>query len=126
MRTFTATELARLQDTQTGAMQDTCIIQTYSTATTDRYGNPAPTYTPGSPIPCGLDPTADNEVQASGEVGIVDARLRLPIATVINEHDRVQITKRYGVTITAQMFSVFGPPERGPSGLVVNLRTVTT
>ena len=123
MRHFSKTELKRMQGTQAGAMQDVCRVYAYSSAP-DAYGNPSPTYTAGSPVVCGFKPTS-REVQGSGEVDMVDAKLRLPIATTLDSRDRIEVTHRYGVAITPEMYEVFGPPERGPSGLVVDLKLVT-
>lgn len=112
-----------MQGTQADAMQDVCRIYVYSSQPDD-YGNPTPTYTAGEPTVCGFRPSND-EVQGSGEVAMIDAKLRLPISANVHQHDRIQLTHRYGAAITAQMFEVFGMPERGPSGLVVNLRLLT-
>lgn len=125
MRHFTPTELARMQGTQVSAMQDACIVLAYS-ATPDRYGNPQPTYTAGSEIVCGFDPTTDDEVQDSGQVVIADASIRLPLGTAIDSRDRIRVTKRFGVAVTPLDFEVIGMPQRGPSGLVVLVRKVTT
>lgn len=124
IRHFSAAELARMQGTQTSAMQDTCLIYAYSVIGTDVYGLPIKDHVPGDPVPCGYDPVA-KEVQLPGAVGMIDAKLRLPIGTVVTEHDRIAITHRYGVGVQPLMHTVFGPPERGPSGLVVNLKLYT-
>lgn len=124
MRHFSTTELSRMQSTQHGHMMDSGQRLAYS-ATTDRYGNPAVTYTAGAEIFCGFDPTADDEVQDSGQVVIVDAAIRLPIDTVIDSRDRWRMTKRFGVAITPTDYEVIGPSMRGPSGLVVMVRKVT-
>lgn len=104
-------------------MQDTCLILAYS-STTDTYGNPVAYYAPGDATSCGLEHVNPREVQASGEVPVIQARLRLPIDTSIDERDRVQITHRYGGAVTAQTFEIVGPVKRGPSGIVLNLRMV--
>lgn len=105
-------------------MQDTCLILAYS-ATSDDYGNPDPTYTAGSALACGFEPVRPRELQESGEVPVIDARLRLPIGTTLDERDRMRMTKRYGETLSpAEDFEIVGPVMRGPSGLVVGLRLV--
>lgn len=124
MPLFSTGELAAMQATQNIHMQDEGIVYAYSTASADDFGNPVPTYTAGTATVCGFKPTS-GEVQRTGEVGVFDAKLRLPIDTLINEHDRFLLTKRYGVAISSQLYAVFGPAERGPSGLVVNLKLVT-
>lgn len=125
MNVFSASELAALQATQRSAMQDSCRILRYS-AVTDDYGNPAPVYTAGGEIACGVEmlERQAGEMFGSAETPAADVRLRLPISTVISNVDRVRITKRYGVTMTAVDYDVMQPAMRGPSGLVVMLRQV--
>lgn len=124
MRHFTAGELARLQDTQDGAMQDTCVVCSYS-ATQDDWGNPSATYTDGDALACGFEHGAPDEIQESGDVPRIDGRLRLPLGTTLDERDRVRVTHRYGVELTsAETYEVVGPARRGPSGLYVDLRLV--
>jgi len=110
-----------MQTEQATSSNDTCKVLAYSSST-DAYGNPSPTYTAGSAIACGVKYIKPGEVQGTGEVPVIHARVRLPLDTTITEEDRVQVTKRYGTAITAQTFDVVGPVERGPSALVVNLR----
>lgn len=124
MRAFTTGELSQMQGTQEGAMQDRCKILSYSSSA-DSYGNPSASYTAGSEITCGLELVNPDEVQESGEVPVIDAVLRVALGTTIDERDRVQVTQRYGSTITAQTYEVVGPVRRGPSGLRVGLALVT-
>ena len=125
MRTFTAGELVRMRAVQDGAMQDTCRVLAYS-STPDAYNNPEATYTPGPEISCGLEMVSPDEVQASGHVPLIDALIRLPIDTILDERDRIQVTKQYGETLdTALTFEIVGPARRGPSGLYLDLKLVT-
>ncbi|MBU2685887.1 MAG: hypothetical protein KKF27_21810, partial [Gammaproteobacteria bacterium] len=89
MRHFTATELTRMRSTQDGAMQDTCRIGAYTSAD-DGYNLPTPTYVYGEEQICGLELVRPAEEHASGEVPVIDAVLRLPLATVIDERDRIR------------------------------------
>lgn len=125
MNVFTSDELASLQSTQMAAMQDRCKILVYS-AVTDSYGNPSPTYTAGAEIACGVEmlEREPGEMFGTGETPTADVRVRLPLATVISNYDRVQITKRFGVAVSAVTYEVVQPPMRGPSGLRVLLRQV--
>lgn len=136
MPLFSAAQLAMMQGVQERHMQDEGWVYTYDPTAVNAYNLPVAAYTKASRATvCGFEPTA-NEVQRSGEVGTIDGKLRLPLDTAINEHDLFLLTKRYGVAltdtsvindeaVTGQLYSVFGPPERGPSGLVVNLKSVT-
>jgi hypothetical protein len=124
MRHFTATELTRMRSTQDGAMQDTCRIGAY-TADDDAYNLPDVTYVYGDEVICGLELMRPAEEQASGEVPVIDAILRLPIDTEIDERDRVRMEQRYNEALTVpQVFEIEGPVKRGPSGLRLDLRLV--
>ena len=136
MPLFSTAQLAMMQGVQNAHMQDEGWAYRYDPTAVNAYNLPVAAYTRASHATvCGFEPTA-SEVQRSGEVGTIDGKLRLPIGTVINEHDLFLLTKRYGVAltdtsvvngsnVTGQLYSVFGPPERGPSGLVVKLKSVT-
>jgi hypothetical protein len=122
MNAFSTTELERMQGAQTGAMQDTCIILQYVAGSGDYgYGQ---SYTTGATVVCGLNHKA-REVMQDTQVVMTDAVLRLPIATAVDNLDRVKITKRFGVAVTPETYEILGAPERGPSGLVLKLRKVT-
>jgi hypothetical protein len=113
-----------MRSTQDSAMQDVCRVGAY-TATDDAYNLPSVTYVYGAEITCGLELVNPAEEHASGEVPVIDARLRLPIGTTIDERDRIRIEQRYNESLTdPQIFEIEGPVKRGPSGLVLDLRLV--
>lgn len=131
MRALTAGELARLQDTQESAMLDRCTLLIYQTGAHDAYGMPTPVYNIGASLACGYDATARKEVSvpsgAAGgtQVAITDAVLRLPVSATVGNKDRVKITHRLGELLSVQpVYELIGEPRRGPSGLVLNLRSV--
>jgi hypothetical protein len=61
----------------------------------------------------------------NAEMHAFDAQLRLPINTVISGVDRVRITHRFGVMLLniGVEYELIGEPMRGPSGLVLKLRS---
>jgi len=122
VRAFSTAELAGMQATQDSAMQDTCAILAY-TAAADAYGNPQARYEVGNALACGLQHVAPKEIQNSGRVAIITARLRLPVETALDPRDVIRVTYRYGAAVTTQYFDVVGIPRRGPSGLYVDLAT---
>ena len=126
MRVFTGDELARMQATQTSAMFDTCVIQAYSAAQ-DAYGAMIASYTDGSEISVGFDPTGGREGKRTDMTTLpIDATVRLPFGTSVNAKDRIKITKRFGTALsTALVFDVVGFPQTGPSGIVLDLESVT-
>jgi hypothetical protein len=127
VRQFTTGELASLQSVQSGHMQDTCTVLTYTAGSADVYGLPAETWATGSSYACGFEPVRPDELMDATEAPVIDARLRLPLAaeSAVGNTSRIRLTKRYGVTITAQDYDIVGPVKRGPSGLVMELKLVT-
>lgn len=125
MNAFSTTELARMQGAQVGAMQDICVVQSYS-RTLDTYGSPVETFTDGASIACGVEMTAGRENRrADMNVEKIDATVRLPIGTTIKAADHVKVTQRFGVTLSAALiFEVIGEIRRGPSGLQVDLQEI--
>jgi hypothetical protein len=124
---FSAGDLDFMRDIQTDHMMDTCIIQTYSSSQ-NSYGEEVITYTDGSAISCGLDMRPGNERHsAEYTASEYDATVRLPITTVPDMRDRIKITKRFDETLsTALVFEITGPIQRGPSGVRMQLKKVTT
>jgi hypothetical protein len=126
MNEFATAELTRMQATQDAAMQDTCIVMAYSGGAEDDYGMPLPAvYTAGETLACGLNTNPRREAMTGAQVAMVDARLRVPIDTVLDVRDRLRITHRFGVAITDETYEILGVPRRGPSGLLVDLKRVT-
>jgi hypothetical protein len=127
VRAFSSIELASMRTTQDSAMQDVCRIGEYREVL-DAYGNPdtnAPSslWVYGDEVACGLEMVRPRETQESGDVPLVDARLRLALDTAIDEVDRIRMEQRYGEAMDpAEVYEVAGPPRRGPSGLVVEMR----
>lgn len=126
MRVFTPDELERMQGAQAQAMMDQCdLLIKFKTDRIDEYGHPISEWVTAATLACGLDLRASREM-INAEAYVYDARLRLPIDTLITRIDRVRVTHRYGVLLeTALDFDLVGEPRRGPSGLLMDLRTVT-
>jgi hypothetical protein len=116
---------SRMQHTYDAAMPDTCVRLVYS-ATPDAYGQPSPTWTAAAAsLACGYNGKS-REVMDGAQVVMTDGSLRLPIATVLVNTDRIRLTHRHGVALaTALAYEIIGAPAQGPMGLVVNLRLVT-
>jgi len=124
MNPFTTAELTRMKSTQVGAMQDICVLQTF-TDEADDYNQLIRTWSDSDPIACGFDPTGGREItRADATVVFTDASVRLPIDTEIDPAYRVKILTRFGEEIPPTVFGIIGTPQRGPSGLVLNLQKV--
>ena len=126
MRVFTSTELDRMQIAQDAAMMDRCdLLVKFETDRVDQYGAPVFEWVSGATVACGLYLRASQEM-INAETHLYDAMLRLPINTRIGHIDRVRVTHRFGLLqLTPLEFDLVGDPRPGPSGLVINLRTVT-
>ena len=128
MLPFSEDELARMQVAQESAMMDRCILLTKYEQGRDGHNNPIYGEAKSRELICGLDPTASQEIPDGSEVVLIDARLRLSLSTEssIRNISRVKIVKRFGVILDPPLiFEVVGLPERGPSGIVLNLRFST-
>lgn len=124
MNEFSSTELDRMRDTQDAAMQDACDLLIYGVTGMDSHGMPIEGYVLQATSACGLDLRASREM-LNAEMHVYDARLRLPIGTVISNVDRVRVTHRFGeMQETPIEFDLIGEVRKGPSGLLVNLRNV--
>lgn len=123
---FTADDLARMRASQTGHMQDLCIIQVY-TRTFNSFGEPVVTYVDAlSSTVCGLDmrPGAERHNQQNTALEY-DATIRLPIETSMDARNRIKVTQRFGEDLTTPLvFEVVGSVQRGPSGIRLMLRRV--
>lgn len=121
MRFLTDTELTRMQDTQEGAMMDTCSILTY--VTTNVSGEPQSSWTEsGNRVPIGLNVKKSREIHRA-DLSIVrtDAQGRLPIDTAVNPTDRIKMITRFGQPVESLIYGIEGEVLRGPSGLLLDL-----
>jgi hypothetical protein len=125
---LTADDLAGMQATQTAAMLDRCEIWTFAAGAVDAYGRPAPGWVRHGESVCGFDPRpGGREALGGAQAPLYDARLRLPLDTVIDRLARVRVTQRFGVAQGApRTYELTGEPAAGPSGLVCRLQLVTT
>lgn len=124
--TMTATDLARMRATQEAHMFDECVIMRM-TRTPNRLNELVESFTDDTgATKCGLDMRPGSERYGGQMINLVyDATVRLPIATSITNTDRIKITKRFGeVLVTALVFYVVGPIQRGPSGIRLLLKRV--
>ena len=125
MRALSEAELAAMQATAEGSFFDECYILR-RTREADAYGEPIDTWTPeDDPIECGFEPGAPlSRVGSALTVTDVDAVLRVPIDTDLDLDDGVRLSKRHGVSVTAEDFAVFSKPRRGPSALRMDLKRI--
>ena len=125
MDPLTEDELAAMQATAESSFFDECYILR-RTREQDAFGQEIDTWTPeDDPIDCGFEPGAPlTRVGNVLSVTDVDAVLRVPIDTDLDLDDRVRLSERHGVAVTAEDFTVFSKPRRGPSALIMDLKRV--
>jgi hypothetical protein len=121
-------ELEDMRQVQQGAMLDTGQFLRYS-ETYDAMNHPRPAWTDGSITECGLEQTGGKESrrQSLGNDATTvtwDARLRLPLGSVIDLRDRFRILLRYGQACAPLVYDFAGPAKEGPSGIVIDLKLV--
>lgn len=134
MRRFSVPEMGRMKVTQEGAMQDMCELLT-SSEVIDEYGVPQKTWSVEDTSICGLSHSSPNRYtstegmqDAAGgtQVAMEIRSLRLPKETVISNFGRVKITHRFGELETnPTTYEIIGDPQKGPSGLLVQIERVT-
>jgi len=106
-------------------MHDTCILRTRISGAVDEFNVPQQSWQTSAPLDCGLTLARSRELMPGTEVPIYDARLRLAHDTELTSFDRIRVTHRYGEHLLVPLeFEVVGEPRLGPSGLVLDLRTV--
>lgn len=104
---------------------DACEIGTVAAHTWGSADTTAGTVTFGDAMACGFNPANRGETKDGSQAPDLDATLRLPIGTVVDNVSRVRITERNGEAITAELYSVEGLPQRGPTALVLGLKRIT-
>jgi hypothetical protein len=125
-----ARDMQQMQAAQEASMPDECQLLRRTDGAVDAYGVPAPAYAVAATVKCGLSHSQVNS-EAGGrerrgtQVPIEIRRLRLPADTSVSNIDRVSITRRFGASITPVLYEIVGDPQRGPSGLLVQIQKVT-
>lgn len=119
MRKIVPTEITRIEATAENTFFDECTVDAYS-ETYDSYGDILKSWIPGSGIECGFQALNGTET-IRGEIVVtnLDAKIRLPIDTVISSQDRITINKRNGVVISGIQYGVENI-SRGVSCLLCN------
>lgn len=121
MNKLSTEELTRIRTAQTEAMQDTCVLQTYS-ETFNSFGEPIKTWTAGSSVACGVEMKPGGEKFGSDNVVIeYEATIRLPITTSVNIRDRINITSMFGETVN-YTYDIAGPIQRNSSRIKLLLK----
>lgn len=121
---LSSADLSNMRTCQEAHMFDTCELLKKSTFGVDQYGMPYTSFVVVGMSVCGLNTTASREM-LNAEAHMYDARLRLPLGTVIINVDQIRITHRFGEMLNTPIeYEILGSPVIGPSGMVLNLRSL--
>lgn len=125
MLTHLNNRLSRVRAVQKDHMFDTVVRLVWSSEK-DSLNADIPTWTAGATLRCGIDMTGGSEQRDGGRIMVRwDARLRLPLGTVVDLRDRFRIVAHFGQSVLDEtVYEIVSPPEEGPSGIVLNLRKV--
>jgi hypothetical protein len=125
-------QLSAIRDRYNDLLPDECTLRIRTDAQ-DSAGQPVASWSDDyTAVPCGFETSPfkfrAREIVAGGEgTSEILVRARLPIAyyTLIRQDDRIVLTKRHGDTLsTPEVYEIQGFLERGPFGLVANLKRV--
>ncbi len=126
-------QLSVMRNSYGNRLQDTCDIHTRAN-TRDASGQPIATWTATyTDVACGFEFSPfkfrSREVVGAGEETaeiLVRARLPLSYYDTVNTNDRIILTDRFGDDNypADETYEIQGFLERGPAGLVVNLKRV--
>lgn len=114
---FSQNELEAMRQTQDAHMMDTCVIYRVKEKIKDKRGTYSYVFEEGQESICGLKmaPVSLN-VGVNMQTTDIDAVLRLPLGTVVNPDDEIEITKRFGEEVPPCRYKVERCLNEGPSG----------
>ncbi len=124
---LSAKDIKAIRAVQVQSLPDTCYLQTLS-QTTNSFGEVINSWTDAaSTIACGLEMKSGSEKRTpENTVVTYDAILRIAITEIPPETKRVRVTKRHNESITAIIFDIVSPVQRGASGNRILLQKVST
>ena len=123
---FSTTELNGMRETQEAHMMDTCVIYRVTAKTKNARGEANKTLDAGTETICGVQMSPlPKEYGASFIEANIDVILRLPLGTVVEPGDEIEITKRFGEAVTPQRYEVERYTNDGPSGCRAYLKVRT-
>lgn len=123
---LSAKDVKTVRATQVSSLPDTCYIQAL-TQTTNTYGEVVESWADsGAAFACGLEMQSGSEVRKSDKTVVnYDAILRVAITSLPLEAQRIRVTKRHNETITAIIYDIASPIQRGASGNRILLNKVS-
>lgn len=108
------------------ALQDTCVRLAHAPQPANAYGVPAAAYIEGDPLPCLFRAESRQETLAQSHVPAAQARLHLPVNTVLAAADRIRLTHLHGEALAEpEVYEVVGPPRLTWVGVEAQLKLVS-
>ena len=114
---FSRAELDYMRSVQEAHMMDTCVIYRVTSRMKSTRGEGIKTFGEGTESICGLQMEPLPREYGNGIVEKnIDAILRLPLGTVVEPGDEIEIVKRFGEDVTPRRYEVDRFLNEGPSG----------
>lgn len=114
---FSRAELDYMRSVQEAHMMDTCVIYRVTSRTKSTRGEGIKTFGEGTESICGLQMEPLPREYGNGIVEKnIGAILRLPLGTVVEPGDEIEIVKRFGEDVTPRRYEVDRFLNEGPSG----------
>lgn len=114
---FTRAELDYMRDVQQAHMMDTCVIYRVASRAKNTRGETVKTFGTGAESICGVQMEPQMREYGDGFIETdIDAVLRLPLGTVVEPGDEIEITKRFGEAVAPRRYEVERYTNDGPSG----------
>jgi len=125
---FPLSEAQHLQDTQESSMFDRCVIYRYGDGVVNEYGEQTAVWTPDDEsVECSFRAAKPLESTSNRTTVQLDAQIRLPAYTTLDERDRVEVTHIHGEELAETiLMGVVGNPKRSRTGLLAYLTRVTS
>lgn len=122
---FSKSELASMREVQEAHMMDTCVIYHVVSKSKDSRGTYVPVFDSGTESICGVQMEPGGISTGQMALTEVDVILRLPLGTVVNPDDEIEITKRFDEPIVPKRYKVDRITNDGPSGCRTYLKART-
>ena len=120
---FSTTELNGMREVQEAHMMDACVIYHVTSRTKNARGEAIKTFAEGVTSICGVQMEPLDRTFGDGFAETdIDVILRLPLGTVAEPGDEIEITKRFGDDVEPRRYEVESYTNDGPSGCRVSLK----
>lgn len=114
-----------MRQVQDSAMHDQCRL-VFRVENPGPYNEPIVSFDPADElIICGYDPKGGKYQMSSTEVVSYDSVFRLPHGTILDQRGGLILEMQAGAAVDPLSFELVGPPDYGPTAILVRARSVT-